>query len=404
MRLRKGKRQLTDRWRALLRVGLFVVAVAAIVAIFGVGMRAVLTQGQVPNTSPGPTPSEESTTAGQPQAPSSLAHTLLGIYLSLRQSDIEQPVSPGDTRKVTFAVEAGETAATIGPRLEQMGLIRDAGLFSLLVRYRGVDNALEVGEYQLSPAMSLDQIVTELQHGLAKGVLVTIPEGWRMEQVAARLEEAGLGKADEYLALMRKHDYPYAWLGGRPEGAPDGLEGFLFPDTYQFPADAKPAAVIDAMLRNFDRRVTPELRRDLASHGLSFYQALALASIVEREAVKAEERPTIAGVFLARIDRGMPLQADPTVSYAKGFDPQSNRWWTPMQQDESKTVDSAYNTFLHVGVTPGPICSPGLASIEAVAHPASTNYLYFVAKGDGSHVFAESYDEHLANVRKYGQQ
>jgi len=377
--------------------------VVAIVAIFAIGMHAVLTQGEEPRTPAGPTPTGGSGAVSEAQGSGSLMHTLLGIYLSLRQSDIEQPANPGDTTKVTFAIEAGETAATIGPRLQQMGLIRDAGLFNLLVRYRGVDSSLQVGEYQLSPGMSLDQIVTELQHGLARSVLVTIPEGWRMEQVAARLEEAGLGKADEYLALMRKHDYPYPWLNERPQGAPDGLEGFLFPDTYRFPADAKPAAVIDIMLRNFDRRVTPELRNDMASHGLTFYQALALASIVEREAVKADERPTIAGVFLNRIDRGMPLQADPTVSYAKGFDPQSNRWWTPMQQEESKTVDSPYNTFLNVGVTPGPICSPGLASIEAVAHPASTNYLYFVAKGDGSHVFAESYDEHLANVRKYGQ-
>ena len=372
-------------------------------AIFAVGMRAVLRQGEKPAAPAAATPTGEGGAASQPQGSGSLAHTLLGIYLSLRQADIEQPVNPGDTTKVTFAVEPGETAATIGPRLEQMGLIRDAGLFNLLVRYRGVDSALQVGEYQLSPGMSLDQIVTELQHGLARSVLVTIPEGWRMEQVAARLEEAGLGKADEYLALMRKHDYPYPWLGGRPEGAPDGLEGFLFPDTYRIPADAKPAAVVDMMLRNFDRRVTPELRRDMASHGLTFYQALALASIVEREAVRAEERPTIAGVFLNRIDRGMPLQADPTVSYAKGYDPQTNRWWTPMQQQEAKTVDSPYNTFLNTGVTPGPICSPGLASIEAVAHPASTSYLYFVAKGDGWHVFAESFDEHLANVRKYGQ-
>lgn len=393
---------MTDRWRAILRVVLFAVTVVAIVGIFGVGIRAMLTRGSAPGASTVPTPTMEGEVAGQPRAPKSLTNTLLGIYLSFRQSEIEQPVSPEDTKTVTFAIEPGETAGTIGPRLEQMGLIHDAGLFSLLVRYRGVDHALEVGEYQLSPSMSLDQIVTELQHGFAKGILVTIPEGWRMEQVAARLEEAGLGKADEYLELMRKHDYPYDWLD-RAEDAPAGLEGFLFPDTYQFPADATPAAVVDAMLRNFDRKVTPELRREMASHGLSFYQALALASIVEREAVKAEERPTIAGVFLTRIDRGMPLQADPTVSYAKGYDPQRMRWWTPMLQEESKTVDSPYNTFLHGGVTPGPICSPGVSAIEGMARPTTTKYLYFVAKGDGSHVFAESYDEHLANVRKYNQ-
>ncbi len=394
---------MTDRWRALLRVLLFVVAVVAIVGIFGAGVRMMLGRSSAPAVEAGPTPTAG--VVGEPAAPKSLTNTLLGIYLYFRQSDIEQPVNPSDQRKIPFSIKPGETAATIGPRLEQAGLISDAGLFGWLVRYRGVDNALEVGDYQLSPSMSMNQIITELQHGRAKGVVVTIPEGWRMEQVAAKLEEAGLGTAEEYLALMSKHDYPYTWLKDepRPEGAPDGLEGFLFPDTYQFSADATPAAVIDIMLRNFDSKVTPELRKAMASHGLTFYEALALAAIVEREAVVAPERPTIAGVFLNRLDRGMYLQADPTVSYAKGFDPRTKRWWMPMLVGESETVDSPYNTFAHGGVTPGPICSPGLASIEAVARPEATAYLYFVSKGDGSHVFAESFEEHLANVQKYGQ-
>lgn len=222
-----------------------------------------------------------------------------------------------------------------------------------------------------------------------------------MEQIAAKLSAAGLGSADEYLTLMRKSDYPYAWLKNRSADAPEGLEGFLFPDTYEFPVDATPAAIVDAMLRDFDSRVTPDLRRALAAHGLSFYEAMILASIVEREAVVPTERPTIAGVFLQRMDKGMYLQADPTVSYAKGFDATANRWWTPMLEEDSKEIDSPYNTFLYPGLTPGPICSPGLSSIEAVARPTATRYLYFVSKGDGSHAFAETFEEHLENMRKY---
>lgn len=386
-----------------MRVSLFVVAVLAIVGIFGAGVRTMLQRGSTPRVSAGPAPTQTPGVVGRPEAPRSLTNTLLGVYLYFRRAEIEQPVDPESEQQVSFEIKPGETAATIGPRLEQLGLIHDATLFGWVVRYRGVDNALEVGEYQLSPSMTLDEIITELQHGRARGVLVTIPEGWRMEQVAARLEEAGLGKAEEYLALMGRHDYPYSWLEERPAGAPDGLEGFLFPDTYQFPADAEPAAVVDIMLRNFDRKVTPELRKAMESHGLTFYEALALASIVEREAVVANERPTIAGVFLTRLDRGMFLQADPTVSYAKGYDPQAKRWWMPMFEGESNTVDSPYNTFKYGGVTPGPICSPGLSAIQAVAYPDSTPYLYFVSKGDGSHVFAESFDEHLANVQLYGQ-
>ncbi len=394
---------MTDRWRAFLRLSLFVVAIVAIVGIFGAGMRLMLQRG-APGATPGaPAPTEAPATVEPGQPSKSLTNTLLGIYLSFRQSEIEQPANPDDKQKVAFRIEPGETAATIGPRLQQMGLIRDAGLFSLVVRYRGVGSTLQVGDYQISPSMTMGEIITELQHGRSAGVLVTIPEGWRMEQVAAKLEEAGMGKSDDYLALMRKSDFPYSWLKERPKGAPESLEGFLFPDTYEFPADATPAAVVDIMLRNFERKVAPELRREMATHNLGFYEALVLASIVEREAVVPEERPTIAAVFLTRLDHGMYLQADPTVVYAKGLDPQTRRWWMPMQETDSKSVESPYNTFLYGGLPPGPICSPGLASLEGVARPDSTNYLYFVAKGDGSHVFAETFEEHLENVRKYGQ-
>lgn len=387
---------MADRFRAVLRVGLFLVAILAIVVIAGTGIRLVLGggtmathSGAVPGRLEGPT------------LPNSLTRILLGIYLSLHQAEIEQAANPEDTRLLSFGVAPGETAATIGPRLEQMGLIRNSNLFSALVRYRGVDSSLEAGDYQLSPSMTLDEIVTELQHGRVRTVTVTIPEGWRVEQIATRLAEAGLGEEEEFLALIRRHDYPYPWLQDRPESGPDGLEGFLFPDTYHVPVGAKPASIIDMMLRNFDRRVTPELREALTRTGMPFYEAIVLASIVEREAVVAEERPTIAAVFLARLERGMYLQADPTVSYAKGFDAEAKAWWTPMLAEESQSIESRYNTFLYGGLTPGPICSPGLASIAAVGHPAQTEYLYFVSKGDGSHAFAVTFDEHVANVQKY---
>mgnify|MGYP005841609019 CR=1 FL=1 len=377
-------------------MGLFAVALLAIVVIAGAGLGTMLRRGAAP-----------SPTGGEPAAytpPRSLKQALLGLYLSIREADVEQPVDAADARLVTFTVSPGETAATIGPRLEKAGLIRDAGLFAALVSYRGVDASLEAGDYELSRSMSMERIVSELQHGHARSLLVTIPEGWRMEQVAARLAAAGLGKEEEFLALMRRHDYPYAWLQDRPSAAPAGLEGFLFPDTYRVPLAARPQAVIDLMLANFERKVTPELRQALTGQGLSFYEAMVLASIVEREAVVPEERPTIAAVFLARLRQGMYLQADPTVSYAKGFDPASQRWWTPMLVEDSQSIQSPYNTFLHPGLTPGPICSPGLAAIEAVARPAATDYLFFVSRGDGSHAFAVTFEEHLDNLRKYQPQ
>ncbi|MCL6429541.1 MAG: endolytic transglycosylase MltG [Anaerolineae bacterium] len=387
---------MASRWRALARVALFLVAVAAVIGIAGAGLWTVL--GHKPAASTTPTPEA----AGQPEG-SSFTRLLLSLYLALHQSDIKHPVDPGSEERVRFDVAPGDTAATIGPRLEAEGLIRNGSVFAALARYRGVDHALQVGEYELSPGMTMEEVLTELQHGRVRAVTVTIPEGWRMEQVAERLAEAGLGSKDEFLALMRRNDYPYSWLQDRPDDAPPGVEGFLFPDTYQFPTDATPVAIVDLMLRNFDRRVTPEIRRKLTTQGMSIYEAVTLAAIVEREAVVPEERALIAGVFLSRLDHGMFLQADPTVSYAKGFDAASNRWWTPMLAEDAKEIDSPYNTFLYPGLPPGPICSPGLASIEAVADPARTNYLYFVSKGDGSHAFAETFEEHLLNMARYQQ-
>ena len=158
------------------------------------------------------------------------------------------------------------------------------------------------------------------------------------------------------------------------------------------------------MLAAFDAQATPELRQAIQASGLSLHEAVTLASIVEREAVLPEERPIIASVFLNRLRLGMPLEADPTVQYALASDPASVErfgFWKQGLTTEDLQVDSPYNTYVNGGLPPGPIANPGLASLEAVAHPAQTSYLYFVARNDGSHVFAETLEEHLRNVEKY---
>ena len=156
------------------------------------------------------------------------------------------------------------------------------------------------------------------------------------------------------------------------------------------------------MLANFDRRFTPEMRQMAAERRMTIYQVVTLASIVEREAVIAEERPIIAGVFLNRLAKGMTLDACPTVQYALGYQEETGQWWkTPLSLEELDQVNSPYNTYLHPGLPPGPICNPGLASILAVLQPAETDYLYFLAKGDGSHAFAKTFEEHLQNRQRY---
>ena len=194
-----------------------------------------------------------------------------------------------------------------------------------------------------------------------------------------------------------------AFLTERPAGSSASLEGFLFPDTYQFPKRTSAPVVIEMMLQNWDQRVTPEIRQMAEESGLTLYEVLTLASIVEREAVVASERALIAGVYANRLGQGMMLQADPTVQYAKGYNAEKQLWWSPLVLQDLQTTVSPYNTYQNVGLTPGPICNPGLDSILAAARPASTEYLYFVSKGDGSHVFSKTFEEHLKNQELYSK-
>lgn len=343
------------------------------------------------------------TTALQPGTQvdlTSLEKTLLGIYLNLRLDEIESPPSTDDM-PIPFSIQPGENGTTVALRLERLGIIRDAELFRLLLRYWGVDAQLEAGDYLLRRNMSMPEVASQLQHGRLRAKKVTIREGLRAEEIAHLLAIEGLVDQEEFIRLVRDDAFHYDFLRDRPASAPKTLEGFLFPDTYEFPVNITTTALIDIMLQNFDQRVTMEMRQQALDRGLTLFQVLTLASIIEREAVVPEERPIIASVYLNRLRQGILLQADPTVQYAKGYDPQTGRWWPPLSLEELQSVDSPFNTFRHPGLPPGPICSPGLASIEAVLNPTDTKYLFFHAKGDGTHAFAETYEEHLENQRKY---
>jgi UPF0755 protein len=340
---------------------------------------------------------------------------LLSLFLSMNQAELNQSASD-DPTPVTFVVELGETAAGVATRLEEEGLVVDGEVFRRFMSYQGLDVSLEAGVYSLRPNMTMHEIAEALQHGSASTVTVTIPEGWRAEQVAWLLEQQGLMRSDDFMAQVHTGQYDYSWLAARPPDA--SLEGFLFPDTYELSAETTPAAVVALMLANFDARVAPEIEGRLggktlfdldlgADRPLTVYDAVTLASIVEREAVVPDERPVIASVYYNRLDpayveeTALRLSSDPTVQYAKGYDPETGNWWNPMLPGEGLTVESPYNTFKVQGLPPGPISSPGLASILAVLNPAQTDYLYFHAIGDGSHVFASTLEEHLRNQEQY---
>jgi UPF0755 protein len=265
----------------------------------------------------------------------------------------------------------------------------------------GVEGKMVAGSYEFDRGMPTLQVIGRLRAGITMPLTVTVPEGLRSEEVALLMEREGIVSAEEFRAALASEKYDFGFLAERPPGA--GLEGYLFPATYGFSRGVTAEEMVRRMLAAFDEQVTPELRQAAQNAGLTLHEAVTLASIIEREAVKAEERPVIAGVFLNRLRLGMPLDADPTVQYALANDSANVErfgFWKQGLTLEDLQVDSPYNTYVNGGLPPGPICNPGLASLEAVAHPAQTGYLYFVARDDGSHVFAETLEEHQRNVEE----
>ena len=329
----------------------------------------------------------------------SLDKTVIGLYLDLvRNNDLTKAVS-NDPTPQQFVVAQGESVAEIGSNLQQQGLLRDGDLFRLYVRYNNLDSTINAGVFTLRPNMNIQEIAQTLQRAVAAETQITIPEGKRMEEVAELLQEQLNINADEFLRLARRADYNYAFLKDLPDGA--SLEGYLFPDTYRLPQNPTAQDVLLKMLDNYGEKVQPLMEQAKAA-GKTPREVLTLASIVEREAVIASERPTIASVYLNRLKIGMALQADPTTQYALGYQPDQKTWWKQgLTTDDLKYNDpSGYNTYVSPDMPPGPIASPGLSSIEAVITPAETSYLYFVAScsKDGSHQFSVTFEEHQSKI------
>jgi UPF0755 protein len=303
---------------------------------------------------------------------------------------------------VAVNVQQGESVAQIARDLQDKGLVPNDAVFLGFVKLRGGGTNFQPGLHKISAGASMDQIVAELDQASApQEIRITLPEGRRMEEDAAAAANSGIGTGQAFTDLATHPDpaWSYDFLAGLPKGA--SLEGFLFPDTYQLAAGSPTSSdLIKRMLDDFQKRVSPDIRQQMADHKHSLYDSLIIASIVEREAKAPEERPLIAGVYWNRLAKGMGLFADPTVQYAVG---KPSNWWPQLSTDDLK-VNSPYNTYVKQGLPPGPICNPGLASIQAAANPQG-DFLYFVAKNDGSgqHAFARTLDEHNANRAKYGQ-
>jgi UPF0755 protein len=308
--------------------------------------------------------------------------------------------TPGET--ILVSIQEGESAKEVGEKLEDEGIIASSLLFRVLVALQGYEDKLVAGDYEFERRTPTLEVLERIRHGQTAPLVVTIREGLRAEEIAELMEDKDVVSAEDFLAAIEKW-YEFSFLYTKPYWAT--LEGYLFPDTYYFSRNMTAEEVVQQILENFDERVDADLRQEADIAGLSMYTVVTLASIVEREAQVPDERPVIAAVFLKRLRRGMPLEADTTVQYALGNDPASVAkygYWKQELTQADLEVDSPYNTYRNTGLPRGPICNPGLDSIEAVIEPADTNYLYFVARADGSHVFAETLEEHLSNIEQYG--
>jgi UPF0755 protein len=313
---------------------------------------------------------------------------LIGVFLFVGFGYyLSNPAEKGGDEQVFF-VRDGATLNEVTSELESKRIITGKRLFLLWARLMGYSRSIKAGEYRLSSGMPPLKILETLSKGIVITHPVTIPEGFTIRQIGELLEEKGLVNKDEFLSIT-----------GDPEVAKrygicgHSLEGYLYPDTYQFGRGLSPMSVVEVMIKHF-WEVTGPFREKIEQSGMTIEEVITLSSIVEKETGRAEERPIIASVFLNRLKKRMRLESDPTVIYGiKDFSGNLKK--------KHLTQRTPYNTYVTRGLPPGPIANPGKEAIEAVLFPAKTDYLYFVSKNDGSHHFSKTLVEHNRAVEIY---
>ncbi|MEM8861480.1 MAG: endolytic transglycosylase MltG [Chloroflexota bacterium] len=329
-------------------------------------------------------------------------------YLLTQETEVLFGPAGNFSEPIIFEIEPGQGASTIAANLQASGALNNSELFLNYANYYGYDRQFEAGRFRIQPGVTIAGLAEQLTNARPVELTLRFLEGWRVEEMAQNFDlvDAPNLSSDEFLRLVRnpKQEWrdQYPALATLPEGG--SLEGYLFPDTYVFLPEVTTEEIIETMLDNFEAKVTPDMRQAWGANGLTIHEAISIASIVQREAVVTSEKPTIGGVFLNRISIDMKLEADPTVQYALGYnDVWDSYWKSPLSLDDLR-VDHPYNTYVYPGIPPGPIATPGLDSFIAVANPEITDYIFFVADCDpeapGTHMFAITFDEHLANVGK----
>lgn len=310
---------------------------------------------------------------------------LVLLYVSYRLQ--LQPVAPDNSSTKTFQITAGQSAPAIAQALEDAGIIKNRQAFVTYINLHGLRPKLKAGTYELSPSWAASQVAETIAGGRTLTQRLVIPEGYTLTQIRAEFISSGLSGAAFDAALAGPHSQNI--LSSRPSGV--SLEGYLFPDSYEIGATTTAAQLVDTMIDNLAAKTSATYSAAFAAQGLSYHQGLTLASIVEREVNIPADRPVVAQIFLKRLRTGQTLGSDVTTEYAAKL----------LGGSFDVNLDSPYNTRKVAGLPPGPICSPGTSAMDAVAKPATTDYLYFLSGNDGKTYYAKTYAEHQQNIVKH---
>lgn len=319
---------------------------------------------------------------------------IFGMYLYYNDS-IYKPAGGGEKKAVV--IKNGTTSDQIVDMLFDQGLVKNKTALNIYLKVNKLGERLKAGKYDLDSNLSPAQIIDRIVRGEVKNdtVRVTIPEGYEVKDIAAVLEKAGLVDKYKFIETAQNGEFDYEFLKNLPD-RPVRLEGYLFPDTYEFSKDAAPEQIIKKMLDRFDEVFDESMRKKAADMNLSIDKVVTMASIVEREAKASDERPVVAAVFYNRIKKKMRLESCATIQYALGE--RKERLF-----EKDLEIESPYNTYKNNGLPVGPIANPGKASLEAALNPADVDYLFFVLKDSesGTHAFSNNYDDFLKDKQKY---
>lgn len=317
---------------------------------------------------------------------------LIGVgafsYFYIR-SQLFTPLS-GDSSEKVFEIKEGQGVVEIVDNLKKEGLAKNKWVMLGYLKYKKIDKKLKSGVFLLRKNQTPAEVLDTISSGKTALKKVTIIEGWTLEEIASHLDERGLVQKSDFLEATKREKWNYEFL----EDA-ESLEGYLFPDTYYIPYKATSEDIIKKLLDNFGKKLTKDTREEIKKQGKSIKEIIIIASIVEREVNKDEDRKIVTGIFLKRISMGMPMEADSTINYITGKDLAQ-----PTFADTRK--NSPYNTYLNKGLPPGPICNPSLSAIQAAVYPKESPYLYYLNRQDTKEtIFSKTYEEHIDNKNKY---